>query len=454
MILAACITAASLLCAGLAAQPPRPADEPSATISAVTVWTRAGVTSASLSNGVDAHIRPMSKAGAGRVLIAVLIPGVELEETSADRGSIALAVESMAPAPGAAKVKIGLRPEGLLVTAACAATDLAAALEQVAATIAEPRFDEAAFDSARQRSIDAYDAWLARPDYPASAAMLGLLAPGNDARLQRPTADQLRSARFQEATDRLKSMLARRAIDVSVVGDLEAKAALPMIKGSFGKLAARDRDRLIQERNATRQENPQGTKDRVVRGLRSSLAVSLPAPSIAELTESRTASVATRLMERQIAEALRGAGYKIQSSAATNISGRVFPELGSAVGSFLFSAAATQPDLNEAARVARGEIARLVQDGPTDEQLKAAVRDALASTEPTIESAEYWSHSLVLAWFLRVPVEELGTAPEAFRAVSSEQLHEYIARWWKLDRVVTVTILPTEPPQPERKPTH
>jgi len=446
---------AVLLCALLApilpaaAQPTAPAA--GSPVQRVAVWRQAGVTSLSLGNGVDVHLRQMPKGNAGRVTLAALVPAVELDETAQTRGSAMLAIDAMKPAAGPARLRVTQRPEGLLITGSCATSELEAALKQIAATLADPVFDAKAFREAQERSIALTRASEARADRRAADAMLRLMT-ADDPRLLHPTVAQLAAVEFDVATAGVRRSLATRAIDVAAVGDIDAPPVGPAAAAALGVLPARARERLAEQRSVKRLPLAPDAADAVATGTRPMLTVSLPAPGIVELNESRVSSVAARLMERQVAEALRGSGITVSATSGVAMTGRTYPALGTVIGSFTLSG--DEPLLRGAAGVARARIARLVDEGPTQAQTRRAADDASEEVSRRVETADYWSQSLAMAWFLQVPVDELGTAPAAIAAVTPETLRQHMTRWWKPELIVTVTIVPGpgEAPAPAELP--
>lgn len=443
-------------CAELAhaAQPPAPVSAPNATtIDRVAVWRHAGVTSLSLSNGIDAHLRPMSRPGAGKVVIAAMVPGLELDETADTRGTAMLAVDALKPAGGEVKLRAQQRSEGLLLTASCSADKVPAALRQIAATISEPEFDKPAFEEARERALAQLARAEERPDNQAAEAMLKLMAPVTDARLRRPTREQLNAVTFERASETLRTLLRWRAVDVAVVGDADPGALTPLIAESLGPLPARPRpsDRLADRRAVTPLLPPPGQTDVTLTGPRPLLAISLPAPALEDLTESRRSAVAARLLERQLAEALRDSGLTVTVSAGVAMTGRTYPDMGAVIGSFIL--AGDDQHLRAAASVARTRVAHLIEDGPTLAELQRAIDDAVGEVDPRIQTPDYWAQALVVSWFLRVPIDQLDTAPAAMRQTTRQALRQHMARWWTPEKTLTVTILPTpERPGPKAEP--
>ncbi|MFT3686940.1 MAG: hypothetical protein QM783_18800 [Phycisphaerales bacterium] len=228
------------------AQPP--ADAAPAAIQRQVVWRSTGVSSLSLSNGVDIHLRSMPRPGAGKVVVAVFVPGVELEETAQTRGTAMLAVESLKLAQGAGvgdtKLRATLRPEGLLITAACSTDKAVSTLRQIAATLADPTLDAALFDDAKTKAIAAAGRAADKPETQAAEALLGAVTPANDVRLRRPTEQELRAVTVGSAQEFIRRLCRVRAVDAAVAGDLEPGVLAGPSAEALGALLPRTRDRL------------------------------------------------------------------------------------------------------------------------------------------------------------------------------------------------------------------
>ncbi len=438
----------------LHAEPPQTKPVTTASVERIAVSRRVGVTSLALGNGVDIHLRPMPKPGTGRVMIAVVVPGLELDETVATRGSSMLVIDALVPADGPTRLRASQRPEGLVLTVACSTAEIEGALKQIALTLSDPTIDQANFSRARDQAVAQREGVEKGSDYQAAEAMLRLLTPGNDPRLHRPTKHQLEAVAFESARSQLKAQLLGRAVDVAIVGDVDVGAVVPAVTGALGTIPPRQRDRLLERRSIPRDPPSPASAPRVANALDSTaygsrplLTVSLPAPAITDLADARLAAVAARLLERQAADALRESGLNVTVASAVAMTGRTYINLGSVIASFVISG--DDASLRSAAGVVRARIARLIENGPTEAQLQRAIDDAIAEIEPRLDSAEYWSQSLALAWFLGVPIDELDTAPATVRAATVQRVRQHMAKWWLPEQTRTVTILP-EPKHPEQ----
>jgi len=431
------------LAASWGALVPRAAGAPdvggdAASVVALSVHRRAGVTSLELSNGVRVHARAM--VGQPDVLISVLLAGTELRELPSERGMTGLIAASLQEPSGSWTARA--TPEGLVLRARCEPADLASTLRALVATLDRPELDAVRFELARAERVAL--AGQSSAQRQVAGAMLGLIAPGAEGALGPPTAEALAALTVERARVVAGDLAGVSAVDVAIVGQVQVQDALREARAVLGAVRARVRDRLDERRGIEREP---GKDVEVVGRLPAGqvmVSVSVPAASLAALRQSRAGLIAAVLMEGELRASARQAGVDAMLVVASPLPGRVYPKLGLCVGTMLVR---VEPELaqqtgRKLAASVRERLTQVAARGPEAEALKAARARVVREAQQRLGEREYWGGALPAAWFLGVHIDELGEAPEVLATLSIDEVAHEVSAWGRPGAVTTVVLWP------------
>jgi len=423
--------------AGVQPEPPPPAP----TIQAAQFSTRAGTTSILLDSGIQVHIKSFPVG----THIAALVIGPELLESPDQLGLTRLVASSLdlSAAPGWSSK---IWPEGIALqhssyTPATPAT-LTPTLATLASILKSPRLDPARFAQAKSDLLTAAHATADGKASPSVQAIGAMVDPFNQAHAKRLTPELVQAITIEAAQAFADARFAQRAIDIALVTPANAADVITIVQSNFADLPARTRDRLDAARDLPR---PPPTTQQTISSSPndlSNIVLAFPAPPQSNLTQARLSFLASKLMQAELAAAIKEQGLKPRLLIGNAIPGRVLPNTGLCVATAVVNADAAQAEKLIAAT--RERLTRLVAQGPTQASFDRARQDLLDDITLRLESVDYWFTSLPVAWFLNVPIDELATAPDTLANLKPDDLHDHLRTWWQPDLLSTLTATPQQ----------
>lgn len=437
------ITAALAAGAIARAQPQPPQPLPAeAHVDRVAIAPRAGVTSITLASGLQVHLRP---ADAQVIRIAAVLLGPELVEPAQHRGITALVAGSLNMSRWPAWT-CRLTPEGLLFTAETAPDNLEAALTALCEILRDPVLDAGRFDSAKSASIKERQGSGREGDRAIADALSRTLIPTLDPRARPGSVEALSAITLADAQAFASSQFAARPVDLAISGGVDAPTALPILRRTLGTLSpARERSLLTDLRDAKRLAATQTTLPGRVPAGSVLMTLALPAPPQSDLRQSRLALVASKLLQNDLSDAIKAAGLRTTLVSTTVMPGRTWPGLGVTIGTLLVTTPADDQAVERLRTIVRDRIAQIHLRGPSVEAFARARQEAIDELAPRIKRDDYWLSALPVSWFLGVPIDELGTAPDMLASFRSTDLVEHVTQWWSTEQVTTLIIRPEAP---------
>ncbi|MCU0688413.1 MAG: hypothetical protein MUE97_01535 [Phycisphaerales bacterium] len=452
---------------------------------------RAGITTADLPSGVRVHVRPMGTAdGPDRqpVRIAVLLAGTELAEPPDGRGLSMLAAAALEAPSG---WTLRHTPEGWTLTSELAMSPagggesmdtlqgaaLGKRLGSLAAWLAagdeQVLIDDARFATGQRAVLGQLAPEVggggggeaprgASPDRQVAHALLRAMTPTDSAQARPPTRASVMGLTRERAEAFARGQMRQRAMDVVIVGPIGHAAALDAARRALAPVGPRQREAMLDQRMLARVE-PRDDRERltILPGTLPEgqvlIVLSFPAPAQRDLRQSRLALIAAKVLQAELRTALAERGIRPGLVVTGVVPGRTFPNLGVSTGTIMAPIARDAvPGVVEALHA---HLAKLWREGPTVAVMTEARAAAISEIEPRLARADYWLGAIPSAWFLDVPLDELGTAPAAMGAMRSGDLREYVGQWWTPQRGRTLVVIaepkgagPSEPAGPTVEP--
>jgi hypothetical protein len=437
------------------------------TFERLMISPRAGITTADLASGVRVHVRPMG-AGDGPdrqpVRIAVLLAGTELAEPEDGRGLSMLAASALEAPSG---WTLRHTPEGWSLTSELAMNAPAAGagmdggeagalgkrLAALAAWLApgdeKVLVDEARFSAGQRVTLGQLLPELAQgqqstsPDRQVAHALLRAMTPTDSPQARPPTRASVKGLTRLQVEAFARAQFRQRAIDVVIVGPIAPAPALDAARRALGGVGARRREAMLDRRMLARVE-PGDDRERLTM-LPGTLpegqvliVLSFPAPSQTDLRQSRLALIAAKVLQAELRTALAERGIRPGLVVTGVVPGRTFPNLGVSTGTIM--APISREAVPGVVEGLHAHLARLWREGPSIPVMTEARASAISEIEPRLARADYWLGAIPSAWFLDVPLDELGTAPAAMGAMRAMDVREYVGQWWAPQRGRTLVV--------------
>ena len=164
-----------------------------------------------------------------------------------------------------------------------------------------------------------------------------------------------------------------------------------------------------------------------------------------EITDVRALNLAANILDSRLVKRVReelGLVYGIQ---AVNGPGRVYEDSG-----VFFSGAPCAPDKpDEVIREIETMYRALAERGPTAEELDNAKKQIQNHLDTQLKEPSFWFAQLQTFDLHRMKLENLKNIPEAYAALTGEQVREVFGKYYVPARQVRVVAVPTKAPVEE-----
>lgn len=317
--------------------------------------------------------------------------------------------------------------------------DLLLELQLVAAHITDPGYRPEALRQVRKRIEQLYLSFEHTTSGPLTLEVPRLLACG-DPRFGLPPRDVLLGRNLAETRAWLAPQLARGAMEIGIVGDLDIDATIDAVARTLGALPAREpRQPLDQLRKVSYPEKP-FAKDYTVeteipKGL---VALYWPTTDARDVSRTRRlnvlASVLNDRLRVKVREEIGGAYDPGADSAPSDL----YPGYGFMTVSITVDPAKAQPIADAAVALA----ADLSAHGVTDDELVRAKQPMLTAIRETLRDNGYWLSVVNRAQEQPERLDWARSREADVTAITTADLAALARRYLGADRVFRVTVLP------------
>lgn len=318
--------------------------------------------------------------------------------------------------------------------------DLALQLQVLAATITDPGYRAEGVERFR-RNIDNFFNTLTSTPSRALGAASGAILSDSDPRFSLQPREAFFALDYAQLRSAISDRLAKGAIELALVGDLDEDAAIAAVAATLGALPAREDAFLAREDNrvrsftATRGPRPLTHKGEPDQAL---LQWVWPTTDDSDLAEDQRLELLARITRLELTDRLREKlGQAYSPSAGSNTS-QTYP----GYGTFTISASVAADRVDATRAAVAGLIADL-RAAPLDaDVIERARKPWLEEYNNYLKDIGGW---LGLAARAQSKPERLGrfiAAPDVIRAITPEELRAAALRYLDPDAAVIFTVLP------------
>ncbi len=337
-----------------------------------------------------------------------------------------------------------------LVVSGCP-EDLESAFQLAHLLLREPRIEAAAFEQYKTAAKESIAEGQMNPLALGMRTAASAPFPDTDARFRPLSQADVDRWTLEAAQAWLDRLVRESPIEVTVVGDLARERAVDLVARYVGSLPARERPGPDALKAVRTLERPKGPR-------RVEKAIDTPTPQAfvwsgfygAEETDRpavRALNLAAQILSTRMHEEVREKAQLVYSIGASSRPASAYPGFGA------FSAAApTEPHKVEALVEKLAAIyAAFAKDGPTEEEMKVARKQAATTFEEQTKDAAYWSTRLGLLTFRGLSLDDVAADPAAYQTLTAAQVKEAFAKIATPERSIVVVVRPKEaasPPKP------
>ena len=413
------------------------------------------VTTATFANGVVMHHK-FSDYRKDRVLVAITLPGGQLEETAADRGVSDLAgVILKRPATGtlssaqiadlltgkSVAVKGGISNDALTIQVTGTNKDLPTGLQLAHALLTDAKLETAAADDWKKTELQRIEADKTQPQGKLQEAVSRTIY-GGDPRFTPLTAENVNALKADAAEAFFKRVAGGAAIEVAVVGDIKLDDATKLVAAYVGSLPNRERDftALDALRDVHRQPGPFKADEAFASVTPQAIAIGGFISCDRTSRDRRPLALAADVLTNRMIDRIREKEQLVYSIDCDNAPAVDVPRTG------LFTAGSMCDPAN-GGKVADTVLEMLndfAKTGPTDEELATAKKQVITQIATAMRDPAFWNGQLATLTYRKQKLSDLKELPGVFDTFSKDDLKNVVAKYLKPDSVVRLVVTPKE----------
>lgn len=407
-------------------------------------------------NGVRLNVKK-TDFEAGRIRLAARVGTGTLTEPASQRGLAGLAggtfdagglgkhsIDDLRRIFAGKNVGVGFRPnlDAFDFGGGTTREDLLLELQLFAAKLTDPGYRPEALRQARKGIEQLYLSFAHTPNGPLSTEVANLIA-GGDPRFGLPSEEVLLARNLEETRAWLAPQLARGAIELAVVGDLDVDATIDAVARTLGALPPRDERPALNELRQVAFPAQPFTKDYTIASEIPKGIVRLywPTTDGLDVRRARRLNLLANVFNDRLRVKIReeiGGTYSPQAGSNTS---DVFPGYG-----YLSANIDVAPDMAQkitALVLAIGDD--LAQHGVTEDELIRAKQPALTAMRESLRNNGYWLGA-VLARAQEKPefLDWSRNRLADFESITTAELSAFAKSYLGHDRASRVTVLPAK----------
>jgi predicted Zn-dependent peptidase len=418
-----------------------------------------GVTSAWLSNGVRVHHRPVDRQP-GRVVVTIALCGGKLLEEATTRGMTEIAAGTLddwdAVAPEASRaarmegrdlrIDAAAGQDAITIRLSGSKGDLEAGLNVVKAMLVNPVIAPQTVENARDQVVRELRRRAADPRATVSEAVNQTVVPAGDVRLQAPDERGLRGITVEHVRDWIARHTKENGepIEAAIVGDISLADALRLADVSLGTLPSRARPGAQTHLALRRIALPAGPVGREVRvdeimlgGGRAIVVRGFFGPDMAALADQRALRAMLRVAVNRLKARLVPPRFNVGADGPTS---GLYMSAFEGLGMALVTVSVNGAESDAAGAAIDEELARLANDGPTQEELKKVTDELGKAAAADDRDIRYWSAAAARCTSLGMEPDEIARAGEFYRTLTPTAARDVLAKYLVANKRIGVTV--------------
>lgn len=308
--------------------------------------------------------------------------------------------------------------------------------------LTDPKIEPAAFEQFKTVSREALQEAMKNPA--AAGARLAASAPypDNEPRVKPLEIEDIDRLDLATAQAWLNKLIAESPIEVTIVGDIEKDQVMDLVARYLGALPTRPRvetGMFAELRKLQRPTGPRVIEQTIETPTQQAFVLSgFYGPDETNRPDVRAMSVATRILSTRMVKQVREEAQLVYSIGAGARPGSTFPGFG-----VVSAAAPTDPSKVEGLVTKLAEMYEtFAQEGPTEDELAVAKKQFANTFEQQLKEPGYWSGRMNLLTYRGMSLDDAVSDPEAYQAITAEQVKETFGKYWSKDNSIVVIVRP------------
>lgn len=318
--------------------------------------------------------------------------------------------------------------------------DLELQLQLLAAGIIDPGYRREGEVRYRREIANWFKRKDATPGGALGSAIGGILSDSDPRFTVQPPADYQRLS-FAQLREAIGERLARGAIELALVGDINEDAAIALVARTLGALPPREPEFLAREERRNRLFTPDRTPRTVNHTGEADQALlqwTWPTTDESDPAEVLRLELLERIVRLELTEELRerlGKAYSPSASSAPSSVWRGY-------GTFALAASLDVGDVGPAREALRSVIAKLIAEPVAPDLLERAQRPLLEGYDNALKTNGGWMRLAGRAQSESFRIDRFLAAKDTIRAVTPADIQAAAARYLGQGRAVEVLVVP------------
>jgi zinc protease len=167
-------------------------------------------------------------------------------------------------------------------------------------------------------------------------------------------------------------------------------------------------------------------------------------PDVSDVANVRRFTMAARLLSTRLSAEIRERLQLVYSIRAAFQPGTDRPGF----GTFAAQAPTDPAKAKALGEALEAQFSLFAKEGPTDEELAVAKRQTANTLDEALRSPDWWTERLQDLDYRGLSLDDVLSAPDAYRAMTKEEVRDAFARWYVPAGRLRVTVTPETPVVP------
>ena len=426
---------------------------PAGTVVSDKVDPRLGMREVRFANGVRLTLRK-TDVRKDRIAFALAVDGGDLMNTR--EAPLAVYLANALPAGGLGKHSqdelasvlagrsvsfgLGTDTEAFIASATTTPRDLALQLQVLAATLTDPGYRPEAVERFRKNIDNFFNTLDSTPDRALSAAS-GAILSDNDPRFSLQPREAFFALDYAQLRGLLDDRLAKGAIEIALVGDLDEDAAIAAVAATLGARGPREPAFNPRADNRTRSFTPARGEHRITHKGEPDQALLQwvwPTTDDSDAAEDQRLELLGRIVRLELTDRLREKLGQTYSPSARSNTSHHYPGF----GTFTISASVAA-DKTAATRDAVDALVADLRAAPLDaDVIDRARKPYLEEYNNYLKDLGGWLGLAARAQSEPQRLDRFLAAPDVIRAITPEDIHQAALRYLAPGAAVRFVVVP------------
>lgn len=318
--------------------------------------------------------------------------------------------------------------------------------------LTEPKIEASAFDQFRTMSKEMLIESTKNPLAMGMRTSISAQYPDSEPRTKVMTPEQVDRLSLASSQAWLERLLKDSPMEVVIVGDVPKDQVMALAERYIGSLPARAKVGTTTYANLRTIERPSGP--RIIEK-----TIDTPTPQAFVMSgfygadqkdraDVRALNMAARILSTRMVKEVREDAQLVYSISAQSRAATTYPGFG-----MVSAGAPTEPSkVTPLVEKLASMYAEFAKNGPTEDEVVVARKQFANTFKDQLQDPGYWAQRLDQMTFRGLKLDEIVDDPEAYQALTADEVKRVFAKYYAPERAVVVTVRPSATGSPSTAP--